>query len=191
MGYVRISQRWRPKLSISIQCSSHQKSWINDCIYNSHYRRRFGLYKAALPTILGIDEALASCSSLQTLCDTLRSYEDDGNYTLMHLAVQLDLRNVVVDPILAPLLDVVTNSGITPLMLAVKVIKFEVCLFKHAILTLESRLNKSLTNFSDWKYLDASISSWEKSSLRNIRLRWKHRLDQLHIPLLCSYTVAQ
>jgi len=83
-------------------------------------RRRFGLYKAALPTILGIDEALASCSSLQTLCDTLRSYEDDGNYTLMHLAVQLDLRNVVVDPILAPLLDVVTNSGITPLMLAVK-----------------------------------------------------------------------
>ena len=107
------------------------------------------MYKAALPTILGIDEALASCSSLQTLCDTLRSYEDDGNYTLMHLAVQLDLRNVVVDPILAPLLDVVTNSGITPLMLAVKVIKFEVCLFKHAILTLESRLNKSLTNFSD------------------------------------------
>ena len=92
-------------------------------VSTTHIRRRFGLYKAALPTILGIDEALASCSSLQTLCDTLRSYEDDGNYTLMHLAVQLDLRNVVVDPILAPLLDVVTNSGITPLMLAVKVIQ--------------------------------------------------------------------
>ena len=105
------------------------------------------MYKAALPTILGIDEALASCSSLQTLCDTLRSYEDDGNYTLMHLAVQLDLRNVVVDPILAPLLDVVTNSGITPLMLAVKVIKFEVCLLKHALLTLESRIKKIFDYF--------------------------------------------
>ena len=85
-------------------------------------RKRFGLYKSTLPIILGIDEALgASCSKLQTLCDTLRSYEEDGNYTLLHLAVQMDLQNVVTDPIMIPLLNVTNNSGLTPLMLAVKV----------------------------------------------------------------------
>ena len=72
--------------------------------------------------MLGIDEALGgSCSKLQTLCDTLRSYEEDGNYTLLHLAVQMDLQNVVTDPIMIPLLNVTNNSGLTPLMLAVKV----------------------------------------------------------------------
>ena len=47
--------------------------------------------------ILQVDENLGTLGQVQMFCDTLRQQSSNYNYSPLHLAVELDLKNVISD----------------------------------------------------------------------------------------------
>ena len=61
-------------------------------------RQRFTTLKAILPILLSIDPDVCTQAYLQLMCDALRN---NPSYTLAHLAVELDLKNVVTSSLVS------------------------------------------------------------------------------------------
>ena len=71
----------------------------------------FRVYQRRIPLILQADESLGIQAQLQLLCDTCRQNSSNTQYTALHLAVELDLKNVVTNDQLGELLDTRDSEG--------------------------------------------------------------------------------
>ena len=58
---------------------------------------RFRVYQRCIPTLLQADENLGTLNQVQLFCDTCRLQSSNINYTPLHLAVELDLKNVMTN----------------------------------------------------------------------------------------------
>ena len=62
--------------------------------------------------ILQIDENLGTYGQVQIICDTLRQQPTNSKYTPLHLAVELDLKNVVTNSQIEPFINASDSQGI-------------------------------------------------------------------------------
>lgn len=80
-------------------------------------KSRFDVLKGTLPVMLSVDPDLCTLACLQQVCDALRA---NSSLTLAHLSVQLDLKTIITSPVIEPLLNVVDDNGMTPIMIAIR-----------------------------------------------------------------------
>ena len=83
-------------------------------------KSKFRTFQDALSLLLEIDESYCQQSYMQQACDCLRNHDNNGNFTTLHLASELDYRNVAIDPKCLKDINTKTGGGVTPLMLAVQ-----------------------------------------------------------------------
>ena len=77
---------------------------------------RFEAFKSVVPPFLTVRPELCCAGSLQKLSDCIREHQDWG---LVHMAVSLDMVDLVGDDRFKVEIDMADNAGMTPLMLAV------------------------------------------------------------------------
>ena len=82
----------------------------------SEAEARFEAYLQIVPAFLSIKSELATTSNLQKLIDKIREHP---SYSLCHLAVLLDMTDLLPAPVFSSTIDAVDSDGITPLMTAV------------------------------------------------------------------------
>ena len=72
---------------------------------------RFRMYQRCIPIILQADENLGTQAQVQILCDTYRQQSSNSKYTPLHLAVELDLKNVITNGHLEAFLNQTDSQG--------------------------------------------------------------------------------
>jgi len=82
----------------------------------SEAEARFEAFKSVIPPFLTARPELCCTGSLQKLSDCIREHHDWG---LVHLAVSLDMVDLVAEDRFKVEIDMADNAGVTPLMLAV------------------------------------------------------------------------
>jgi len=82
----------------------------------SEAEARFEAFKSVIPAFLTVRPELCCTGSLQKLSDCIREHQD---WSLVHIAVSLDMVDLVADDRFKVDIDVADNAGMTPLMVAV------------------------------------------------------------------------
>jgi len=82
----------------------------------SEAEARFEAFKTVIPSFLTARPELCCNGSLQKLCDCIREHQDWG---LCHMAVSLDMVDLLVEDRFKVEIDLADTAGLTPLMLAV------------------------------------------------------------------------
>ena len=74
-------------------------------------KQRFKMYQKCIPLLLQVDESLCTQSQLQVLCDTCRQHPSNTNFTPLHLAIELDLKNALMNEHLLAFLNTSDSQG--------------------------------------------------------------------------------
>jgi len=98
---------------------------------------RFTIYHRTITLFLEVKPDLFSVSSLQKLCDTIRTNKD---WSVCHIAVSLDILEVLNHSHFQAELELETEDGLTPLLLAAKAGSKHIT---QAVLAAGARLDKS------------------------------------------------
>lgn len=83
---------------------------------DAHPLPRFSAYLLTIPAFLATKPDLATTSSLQKLVDCVREHP---SWSLAHLAVALDMTDLLASPTFKSTVDLVDSEGQTAVMLAV------------------------------------------------------------------------
>jgi len=107
-----------PSFEIVVQSDRNMKYYYS--IFRStnseEIHNRFDVYKRILPHYLTSRPEMCNVGSLQKLCDNIRDHPDWG---LCHLAVHLDMIDLVQEDRFKKDIDLRDSAGVTPIMVAV------------------------------------------------------------------------